>query len=204
VDESRRRCFARAIFRKWGQFIEIVSFEFFLTRLHLSNGGGVILARSLLSGLVVYFVVLGFRNFVDPARSWNFNLVELRAQVLDTMGWFGAVFAFIYAALYARFASQWTYLANVYNQIKASECRSECGVEPLAEWKAGFIEDAEELHLASKPLFASIIHAWAGDRDVKLAFIASAPGGAPRFETLMHRIKSVYEQTAYRAGEPDG
>jgi hypothetical protein len=57
---------------------------------------------------------------------------------------------------YARFSSQWSYLAGVYNQIKAAECRTGFQETVLAQWKAGFIEDAADLHLLRKAMFASI------------------------------------------------
>jgi hypothetical protein len=173
-----------------------VSLEFLLTRFRLPNGGGIILLRSLASAFLVYLGVLGLHNALDSARTWSFSWPELTAQVRETFHWYGAIFGALYAGLYARFASQWTYLANVYNQIKAAECRRECNGDPLAEWKAGFMEDAEELHLATKPLFASVLRAWGGDANVKKKFIENAPGGVERFEALMKRVASLWEQTA--------
>jgi hypothetical protein len=62
--------------------------------------------------------------------------------------------------VYARFASQWTYLAGVYNQIKAAEARRDADAEKLAEWKQGFIADAEALHLDNNPIFVDLVAAW--------------------------------------------
>ena len=78
----------------------------------------------------------------------------------------------MYAALYSRFASQWTYLAGVYNQIKMAESRTDRDPRKIAEWKAGFIVDAEELHLVRKPLFAEVVRAWRKDAAVEDAYQA--------------------------------
>jgi hypothetical protein len=65
-----------------------------------------------------------------------------------------------YIALRGRFSDQWRYLAGVYNQIKAAECRRDIEKEALREWKAGFVEDAVEVHLARKRIYAQVIVNW--------------------------------------------
>ncbi len=187
----RGRGLLSILFSVWSVLVSAVSCEFLLTRFRFPNGSGVIILRSLASAILVYLAVLGLQNALDPTRSWSFCWIEFRTQVRDTLHWYGAIFGALYAGFYARFASQWTYLANVYNQIKAAECQDGCNKDPLAEWKAGFIEDAEELHLATKPLIASVLRAWGSDEDVKQKFAASAPGGARRFDALMGRVGSV-------------
>lgn len=107
---------------------------------------------------------------------------------MELLPWLGALFGAVYAGLYARFASQWLYLANTYNQIKAAECRSESSARPLAEWKAGFIEDADGLHLATKPLFASVIAHWAREAAVAQAYADTVTGGADRLAALVDRL----------------
>jgi hypothetical protein len=102
----------------------------------------------------------------------------------------------VYASLYARFASQWSYLANVYNQIKAAECVQPGNLAVMVQWKAGFMEDAEHLHLARKPVFASIIHSWAEDFDVKAHYVNDVPGGARRFERLTASVREIVARTA--------
>jgi hypothetical protein len=144
--------------------------------------------------LVVYLVLLIGRNLLDPSRTWTFSMHELRVQILGTAQVFGALFAAVYAGLYARFSSQWSYLANVYNQIKAAESRGGCDASRLAEWKAGFIEDAQDLHLALKPLFASVIRAWGSEAEVKGSFETYAPGGALRLAKLMSRVELAWER----------
>jgi hypothetical protein len=92
---------------------------------------------------------------------------ELRVQILGTAQVFGALFA-------ARLC--WS-LRSIFIAVELPrEClqpdqgrREQGGLRrfPLAEWKAGFIEDAQDLHLALKPLFASVIRAWGSEAEVK-------------------------------------
>ena len=86
----------------------------------------------------------------------------------------------------------------MYNQIKAAECRNDCNLDHLAEWKAGFIEDADELHLASKPHFASIIRAWAGDPGVAASFEKDAAGGMIRFSQVLVKANNAWARNARR------
>ena len=118
------------------------------------NGGGIILVRSLLVSFWIYGLAIYARHILDG----NALLTSIR----DTIPWLGAILAAVYAAFYARFSSQWTYLAGLYNQIKETEIGMDEGSSraALETWKAGFIEDAEELHLATKPIFATIIREW--------------------------------------------
>ena len=123
-----------------------------------------------------------------------FSFVELRAQVAHLTGWLGPVFAGTYAALYTRFASQWTYLAGVYNQIKAAQSRKDANLDVIAEWKAGFIEDAADLHLIRKPTFASVAREWSRDPLVREMFIRHSPGGGARLQELRAAIAAVVGQ----------
>ena len=134
------------------------------------NGGAVILLRTLVIALGLDVIAAVAVGFLDPTHGGIVTLPFLRRELADKLPWFGAIFAVVYAALYTRFASQWTYLAGVYNQIKAAEARNDCDPAKIAEWKAGFIIDAHELHLAQKPLFAEIIDAWRDDPAVELLF----------------------------------
>jgi hypothetical protein len=90
-----------------GLVVPILSSEWLVTRLNLPNGGGIVLVRSFLTTCYLYTVILGLQNALDPTRSWTFSLFELRVQVVETLHWFGALFAVAYTAFYARFAPQW-------------------------------------------------------------------------------------------------
>ena len=180
--------------------IEFVTWEWLLTRAHHSNGSTVIITRAFLTAAELWIVALALRNVLDPSRSWTFSSIELRNQLIGTASWFATIFAALYVAYYARFSSQWTYLAGVYNQIKAAECKGSLdtgGKLALADWKAGFIEDAEELHLATKPMMAAIISVWAEDSETRDAFIKHVPGGKARLNGLLARIKEVLSRTSH-------
>ncbi len=107
-----------------------------------------------------------------------------------------AVFGGVYLALYARFSSQWAYLASLYNQIKQTEATAGVNVDVLASWKAGFIEDAENLHLACKSSFAPVIKAWGAESAVEHAFAQYAPGSAARWNVLQKRVEAAVVKTA--------
>jgi hypothetical protein len=137
-------------------------------------------------------------NGLDPARGTEFSWNELSIQTLQHVTWMGGIFATAYALLYARFASQWTYVAGVYNQIKAAQVRKDTSAEILAEWMAGFIEDCDDLHLLRKPMFASIAHEWlkkVGETPSPVAVNLKnhAPGGAKRCSRIEAEAKSVVE-----------
>jgi len=167
-----------------------------------ANGGGAILARSLFCSILLFSLTLLLINWIDPSKSYQFSWVEIRKEIVGKIPWFGIFFATIYAAFYARFSSQWTYLANLYNSIK------QCSVSPgseediLAEWKAGFIEDAEYLHLACKENFASIIHHWGSEPKVKEKYVKFTPGGETRFNNVMAKVNAIYEATSTKYSKP--
>lgn len=152
------------------------------------NCGAVILARALWTGAVAYLCALILKTAIDPAKS--FSLCSLQTLAADTVPWLGATIAASYAALYSRFASQWGYLAELYNNIKAAELSMPEDPVPsqalvLAEWKAGFLEDCETLHLARKSSFASTIRQWGAESSVENAFVKYAQGGEARFRHLL-------------------
>ena len=164
-----------------------ISSEWILTKLDIPNGGAVIFFRSLMSSIFIFLLVLGFLNVIDPTKSWAFSMNELRVEIIDKFTWFGAIFAAMYTGLYARFASQWSYLAGLYNSIKETEAKSPDG-QVIAQWKAGFLEDADNLHIACKGTFVTTIKAWGEYEDVKREFISNSPGGEKRFNRLMRRV----------------
>lgn len=193
----------------WGKFVSFVSFEWIVTKLERPNGGDVILLRALLIALLAYFGALGIKNILDPERIFSFDASELKKQVSQTLQWFGALFGSVYAALYARFASQWRYLANLYNRIKETEAKSGDAVakDIIASWKAGFMEDAEDLHLATKRLFVSVMYAWGNDEGVKEKFIENTPGRRVRFNKLMTKVNnafSSYDKQLSERGDANG
>ena len=63
----------------------------------------------------------------------------------------------------------------------------------LVEWKAAFIEDAEDLHLVTKASFATAIVCWAeegsGVDDVREAYYGTVLGGRDRLSKVVKRAR---------------
>ena len=173
------------------------------------NGGAVVFARSLLTTAIVYAVAVGVRSRLEPGATWLPSLTELRTAVHDTLPWAGAIFAAVYAGYYSRFASQWTYLANLYNQIMATQAQAPGGTDPArsaayANWMAGFVEDAEDIHLATKPMYAAVIKSMLEDDKVRDAYARHTVGGTARLEETRRRVNAAIARanTKYVRAEP--
>ena len=180
-----------------------LSGEFLLKK--WANSGTVVFARIVMGTSCVYGAALCVKEFTDPNSVWcTFRIRSLLTAIYDTLPWIGAIFAGVYVAFYSRFSSQWTYLAGLYNQILQSEAAPKPESEDAKElsrkahalWWAGFIEDALELHLATKPMFATIIrHLLTERHEVRSAFGESVPGGESRASELLIRVEEVYKRT---------
>lgn len=171
--------------------LEYCSGEFFLR--WFPNGGTAIFVRSLLSTAVIFLAAIWLEDCVDPSRTWRPSITEILLSIMQDVEWIGVIFAAVYAALYSRFASQWSYLANLYNLIKQVESSEEWNPGKyawcaLCEWKAGFIEDAVILHLASKTPFDNIVRFWSAMPSVRKAFIGHTDNGALEWKMVTHRL----------------
>jgi hypothetical protein len=185
--------------------IELLSGEFMLGR--RPNGGEVVVGRTLWIGSILIAVTAVTRGLFGDTSSWTaFGGCALEAlKGMLTNAEALTIFGATYAALYARFASQWGYIANLYNQIKQAEVEAAGSAAPatsatsnaiaalptpsepmliLAQWKAGFIEDALAVHMAAKPSIAGVISAWFKDQHVKDAFMNYTPGAAEKIRAL--------------------
>jgi hypothetical protein len=181
--------------RTWSWLLWLGTAEF-LFRWY-ANCGPLIVARSLTTTTVLFASALCFANMIDPARTWIWDWRQARLDMLSHANWYGAMFAGSYVALYTRFASQWQYLAGLYNQIKQAESTSQPeNREAFAQWKAGFIEDARELHLANKPLFATTIRHWCSDPNVRAAL---ENDGRIDVEALLSSLEETLAAAAKRA-----
>jgi hypothetical protein len=171
----------------------ILSGEFFLD--DRANGGKVIAWRTMLTTSLTYLATLVVYERLAQHATWQPSLPHadtLRA----TFPWLGVIAAAMYTGFYSRFASQWTYLAGLYNQIMAA-----AAVQPapgpiesnkvLAAWRAGFIEDAEDLHLATKPSYAGVITSFLEMDGVRDAYVRNTVGGAIRLANLERRCRGV-------------
>lgn len=166
---------------RWNRTVSFLSGEFMLGG--KANGGSIIFARAIFVALLTYVSAVLVKEICTPEKMWSTSLPAVGRAISETLPWFGAIFAGVYAALYARFSSQWNYIAGLYNQIKAAEVQlaiadnGERAAEVMAQWKAGFIEDADALHLSSKPMIAGIIKAWLPDPLVQKQIAKHTPEG---------------------------
>jgi hypothetical protein len=119
-----------------GSVLDVLSGEYLLTLVRYPNGGTVVFLRALHVTAVIFLGALAVINGLDPTRGSEFSWTELGAQTLAHITWIGAIFATVYALLYTRFAAQWTYLAGLYNQIKAAQTRPDADKGVIAECSA--------------------------------------------------------------------
>lgn len=184
--------------------IDIISGEFLLRR--YANGGKVIFFRSVWLSALLFIGGLGLRDLIDPTRALQFDLHRLRVVATEQFAWFGAILAFAYVGFYARFSSQWAYLQSVYNSFMETEAtidpNNKHAWRTLYCWQAGFIEDADTLHLARKPIFARLIQNLLADKDVREQFEIGTSGGKERLARLELQISAVVqaEERKYKPG----
>jgi hypothetical protein len=104
-------------------------------------------------------------------------------------------------------------LADVYNKIKETEVKEASNIlkkesmnaNAMHSWKAGFIEDAQDLHLATKSSFATIIYYWTKDDPanwkevtdskelgmVGAAFVDNTTGSIARYKFLKTAVETA-------------
>jgi hypothetical protein len=159
------------------------------------NGGTVIFLRWVWVSAIIYVIALSLRSFFISAYPWCIDFWAFWHSLAETIPWLGAIFAAVYAALYARFASQWSYLAGEYNQIRQTMATwkypSKNNCDHMNLWKAGFIEDAIDLHLATKPMFATFISRLLDDRAVVGSFDNITDKGPERRAQLEQRLRDM-------------
>ena len=114
----------------------------------------------------------------SPTPRWD--PLQLLRDFGETIPWLRAVFAGVYIALYTRFAAQFSYLANVYNQMMATQAmiKDPDSNEKIRRWKTGLVEDAQDLHLATKPMFATIVWHLLLDEHIVKEFDESVSDGS--------------------------
>ena len=164
-----------------------------------TNGGTVVSARSLWLSAWVYLAAFLLKTRFGEGKIGEMDLRQGAADLVDTLPWFAAIFGAVYAALYTRFSSQWNYLANLFNQIVQSQLAmsdddAESRLNTMASWKAAFIEDAQDLHLAAKPMFLVAVAQWGSDERVANKFASNTVGGKERLEALLRRLQAIRDQ----------
>lgn len=152
------------------------------------NGGTVVFVRSMQITLILYTPLAFLKYFSEHQLTGDPSLKEFARAIASSVPWFGAIFAAAYATFYSRFAAQWSYLANLYNQIMGASVAASnydrLHSEELRLWKAAFIEDAQDLHLARKPMFKHLIACILSEDGVRDAYITSCPDGEKRIIKL--------------------
>lgn len=159
-----------------------LSGEWMFFGLRYPNGGIIVFLRGAwvtLWLLVFYLIVSRFFGLpLDFSPSTHDNLFDVFLKI-------AGIFAGVYTAFYVRFSSQWTYMAGLYNAIKAVEAAEGANLDSIAEWKAGYIEDAIDLHLASKDGVLGVIRAWTSTSEsVKEKFLRHTPNAEEKWRRL--------------------
>ena len=116
------------------------------------------------------------------------------------MPWLGANFAAVWAALYARFASQWQYLAGVRNQLRQTLVSLDKDLKKLDKenanqlclWRAEFVQDAIDLHLATKTMFGPFLKRTLNDTGVRNTFDKYTFDGARRRDRLEKQLEKRF------------
>lgn len=126
------------------------------------NGSVFILLRAMWTGALAALCGLSLREILE--------LVGVKVGLGNFLkAWLGLLGA-VYLSYYARFASQWSYVSGLYNQIKEFECANAKSIyaqpvdpqmrQEFLDWKCDFIMDAWDLHLIGKRAFAAITRIW--------------------------------------------
>jgi hypothetical protein len=155
-----------------------------------SNGGVVVFFRAVFIAAEIYVSALVLAWLINPDSGACPSLISTRRRLYETVPWFGATLGAVYAWLYARFSSQWQYLADLYNKIVEAQVRA--GVlneNVLDNWRAAFIEDAYTLHLACKPMFAAAINEMLKRQQVREAYLRSTIRGHMHLAELKERFR---------------
>lgn len=179
--------------RFFERMVDISSGQWILNQIK-ANGGHVVVLRAAWTTMVFAIVSMALVALLDPERKGPITLVTIYRQLWDISEYLAIFLGASYLTLYARFVSQWQYLASLYNQIKQSEAAEFANSKVVAEWKAGYLEDAENLHLAAKNNLAPVLRAWSQDSAVRDAYIANTPGGERRFNALARLARVAYEE----------
>jgi len=180
------------IWKSFDRLVSVGSGEWLLTR--RANGGTVIVARAALTASLLFLLAVAIKSRLEPARTWTFDLGEFLTTSGNILPWYGALFAGAYAGLYSRFSSQWSYLADLYNQIMATQVQHPMRPENqdvYINWFVAFIEDAESLHLALKPSFASVISSLLAKPGVREAYCSGGPESKQALAELQMEITKV-------------
>lgn len=160
------------------------------------NSGGIVILRSLIASFCVLTIGFWGNSMIEAKFQGNFAPLDVLYHGLKNNGlWYAYTFAAVYAALYARFSSQWQYLAGLYNDLMAKTVdlkgieKDESGL--LAIWWAAFIEDAEMMHLATNKTYGTPIKYLleSNKHTVREVYSRSRKNGEAHLKELERRLR---------------
>jgi len=177
------------IHKYWRAIASCASGEFILKSTK-ANDGSIILGRAIFVSAWLTCLIIIARLVAKQ----NISIIQFIREFYEIANWSAGFLGAVYIALYARFSSQWSYMAGLYNQIKQAEFSMICAKDEddnakkiLAQWKAAYIEDAYYLHLYGKKSVAIVIYHWGKDKLVEKVFVESSINGTGLWE----KIRSV-------------
>jgi hypothetical protein len=173
----------------------VITGEFFLKI--MPNGGTAVLLRSSFISIYLYLLAIAIKSLTSECATFSFSADELRSEFNSTIPWLGVIFGGTYAALYSRFSSQWSYLADLYNQqLSASLTLSDeqiTGVN-FAIWQAAFIEDAVCMHLDTKPGFSNAILEMLQEKNIRGILEREKHFGKERVSELVQSLTKAVKK----------
>ena len=175
------------------KFVEIITGEFVFD--FMPNGGKAVLIRTTIVTLLLYSLAIFAKSYARENAIFEFSLIQLRIEFGETIPWLGAIFGGTYAAFYSRFSSQWTYLADLYNQQMsvASTIKDEdFNNENFQKWQAAFIEDAVHMHLATKIGFSNVIYELLDEDGIKEVLLKQEHFGEKKYNELKARLNKCF------------
>lgn len=178
-------------------FFDFLAGEWIL-RYFKSNGGAVVALRALWATAIFALFAVAAVSIFDPERTGPISFKGALDAFWCVSNHVVIFLGAAYLSFYARFVSQWSYLAGLYNMIKQAEAAGDSNMKVIAQWKAGYLEDAENLHLAAKNNLAPVLYAWVRDPLVIRAYIKNTPGGSKRLRLLRHLACHAYQEEAAR------
>lgn len=175
--------------------MKIITGEFILK--FMPNGGTAILFRSVFVSVYLYLLAVAAKSYTNESAILAFSPEQFRIEINSTIPWLGAIFGGIYAALYSRFSSQWSYLADLYNQqISAalSLTKDQLNDDTFAIWQAAFIEDAVCMHLAIKPGFINAILGMLKEEKTRIILEEDEHFGKEKVSQLIKSLEEVVKK----------
>jgi hypothetical protein len=162
-----------------------------------ANGGRVVFARAVLVTSIVYGVSLLVRLLLLAKADSSFTWEFIQEKSVDTLPWIAAIFAAVFAGLYSRFASQWSYLATTYNDYMSARMQTPINngqADPFHHrtmklWEAAFVEDDYDLHLWRKRMFAPLVRELLQDVEVEKIFKESTHDGVARLREIQAALR---------------